>query len=569
MAVNEYDVLEIACDVLVIGGGVAAVSAVMHAMKKNVRICLAVKGRFGAVGQRGAGASSCGTTFSGKLRLPGFYEGNFDKDVRFQMVVAAGLGMVDRRVARVLLEDTEAVRQSVMEWGVTWSRQGPVGLGYPVVSAVESTIRTSSVEIFENTMIVDLVVHDGACAGAVGVTEKGDTMLFRAPAVILATGGDAQLFEHNVHPECVTGDGYAAGLRAGATLMNMEFMQIFFCVPYPTRNLFHVWQGEELGNIYNTEGHRFLSDYLPPGITVQECVEENLRHAPFSTRDRASRYLAVAMVKEVQAGRGTKHGGVYFDLPKPRSSRDSAQLEFLRYRGIDPNSGSVELTMGHQCSNGGFRIDTDGMTTIPGVFAAGEVTTGMHGADRLGGNMLANCLIFGARAGRSASRWARKHSAPTDIGSISTNQQERIRSVSAREGSTVQYELLSKLRCSAWNNALTIRSEESLGKLLNNIDSLEHECEKSLSVQTPTDLISALELENLLLVGKAVGLAALQRKESRGGHYREDYPERNRSDIPKALLLVQGEDQQIQVTEEIVDPKWKEIDSEIGRERWG
>jgi fumarate reductase (CoM/CoB) subunit A len=565
----RFDVLEIECDVLVVGGGVAATSAVMHAMKENADVGLAVKGCFGAVGQRGAGASSCGTTFSGRPRLPGIHEGDFDQEDLLKKIVAAGLGMADRRLARVLLEDSEAIRSTVDEWGVVWERLGPVGLGYPVVSAVESAIRSSPIELFEKTMIVDLLVHDGRCAGAVGLTERGDIVLFRAPAVVLATGGNAQLYEQNVHPKCVTGDGYAASLRAGATLMNMEFMQIFFCIPYPTRNLFHVWQREELGTTYNREGRRFLADYLPPGITVEECVDENLKHAPFSTRDRASRYLAVAIVKEVQAGRGTDHGGVYLDLPEPRGRRERAQMEFLRYRGIDRTSGPVELTMGHQCSNGGLRIDTDAMTAIPGVFAAGEATTGMHGADRIGGNMLANCLIFGARAGRSAARWAKKHTASKETDHISAQQQERIRSLAARSGSTAPKDLLSELQRSAWNNALAVRSETSLKKLLYDIDCLETESEKSLLVREPEDLTCALELQNLLLVGKAVATAALHRSESRGGHYREDFPERNRSAIPKALLLTQSDNQQIRLSEEVVDPQWQETDSDIGKERWG
>ena len=572
MSVSLGDVVKINCDVLVVGGGIAAVSAVMHALNGNARVGLAVKGRFGAVGQRGAGASSCGTTFFGAPQLPGVHEGDFEQDSRFNRIVAAGLGMVERKLARVLLEDTEAIRQTVKDWGVVWSRLGPVGLGYPAVSAVESTIRNASsdsLELFEDTMIVDLVVHDGRCAGAVGVTAKGDILLFRTPAVVLATGGNAQLFRHNVHPDCITGDGYAAGLRAGAVLMNMEFMQIFFCIPYPTRNLFHVWQGEELGTIHNTQGHQFLADYLPEGVTAQECVEENLRHAPFSTRDKASRYLAVGMVKEVQAGRGTENGAVYFDLPEPRSWKERAQLEFLRYRGIDPASGPVELTMGHQCSDGGFRIDTDAMTTIPGVFAAGEATTGMHGADRIGGHMLANGLIFGARAGRSALRWAGRYSAPADIGALSKPQQERIRSRAAGDGATDPHRLLKDLKQSAWNNALVVRSEAGLKGLLDDIGSIETESASSLGIRQPEDLTAALELENLLLVGKAVATAAVERRESLGGHYREDYPGRKTSELPKAFLLSYSEDRRIHIKQEVVDPEWKEADAEIGNERWG
>jgi succinate dehydrogenase/fumarate reductase flavoprotein subunit len=417
-------------------------------------------------------------------------------------------------------------------------------------------------------MIVDLLIEDGICAGATGITENGDRLVIRTPATVLATGGDAELYEHNVHPSCVTGDGYAMGLRAGASLMNMEFLQIFFCTPYPTKNLFHVFNGYELGRIYNKDGHAFLEDYLPEGITVQECVEENLRHAPFSTRDRASRYLAAAICKEIMAGRGSEQGGVFIDTPKPVDARDRAQMEFLMHRGIDPD-GPTQLTMGFQCSNGGFRIDTQAMSTIPGVFAAGEAATGMHGADRLGGNMLANCLIFGAKAGRAALQWASKNqqSVPTDA---SVKQaMERIRAIEIRRGKRRPEELRKALQRTAWKHALVVRTETGLKEMLDELAELRSEFETSLDVSNPGDLIDALELDNLLLMGGVMAQTALSREESRGGHYREDFSDRMTDRPPNGCIVSLDAERKLKLDQRVIDPEWRDELADLGSGRWG
>jgi succinate dehydrogenase/fumarate reductase flavoprotein subunit len=560
------------CDVLVVGGGVAAVSAVKHAYKKDLNVCLAVKGSFGGVGQRGAGASSCGRTESGRPRLPAIsgVETTYDPDLVCHQIVQAGLGVADRRLVSVMIEDAPKARRNLDQWGVVLEGKGPVSLGYPIVKAVEYEIRTSGIQLFEHTMITDLIIHDGQCIGAVGVTKPGEILLFKASAVVLATGGNAQLFQYNVHPVCVTGDGYAMGFRAGASLMNMEFMQIFFCTVYPTRNLFHIWRDmQELRTISNAEGHPFLAEYLPAEISVDECIAENLRHAPFSTRDRASRYLAIAIAKEIQAGRGTEHGGVLLDLTHANIQLPELQENFLRYKGVDVRRAPVQLTMGHQCSNGGLRIDTNAMTTIPGVFAAGEVTTGMHGADRLGGNMLTSCLIFGARAGQSAADWARTHSVNRDIQRVAQDHLDEIHSMSASTGTSSPNELLHTLQKSAWKNALTIRSESRLTTMLSEIRQVREEYQRSLAVENPVDLLHALELRNLLLVGEIVATAASQRQESRGGHYREDFPDCAYHQPVKAISLNQASDRMIEVTEELIDPHWQYEAGDLGQGRWG
>ena len=559
----------IACDVLVIGGGLAAAAAIKYALEKNINVCQVVKGSYGSMGRRGAGASSCGASETGYPRLTRASVATEDLDSLFQMIIQAGLGMADRKLVSALVEDFPKIRRQLRKWDIRFDKDGPHHLGYPFIHAIESEIRSSRIRLFEHTMIADLLTKNGRCAGAVGVTKNGDNYLFKTPSVILATGGDAQLFKHNVHPDCVTGDGYAMGFRAGAELMNMEFMQIFFCTVYPSRNLFHAWHKEALRNIRNKVGDLILPGYLPSGISVNQCLEENFRHAPFSTRDSASRYLGIAIVKEIQAGRGSEHGGVFVDVTASIDLLPEVQKRFLRDRGIDLRKSPVQVTMGHQCSNGGLRIDTESMTAIPGVFAAGETITGMHGADRLGGNMLSACLVFGERAAESAVRWAKANPSYSDIEHIAREKIDDIKALSFSSGKTFPDELLSVLQNSAWNNALTVRSEESLTELLSEIRQLRDEYRLGLSISQPSDLICALELKNLLLVGELVARAALKRKESRGGHYRENYPECNLHDPAGAIILKQVKDGSIQINEAVIDPLWQYDEEGLGNGRWG
>jgi len=566
---NLRDINIIACDVLVIGGGLAGAAAIKYLLEKDINACQVLKGFYGRIGRRGAGASCCGASESGAPRLAGTSPAADDPDELCQRIIQAGLGMVDPKLASAMVADFPRIRSQLAKWSIRFDSEGPHHLGYPFVHAIESEIRPSILRIFEQTMITDLLVKDGRCAGAVGATEKGEIYLFKTPSVILATGGDAQLFKHNVHPDCVTGDGYAMGFRAGAELMNMEFMQIFFCTVYPSRNLFHAWHKEALRNIRNKDGKLILPAYLPAGISVDQCLEENFRHAPFSTRDSASRYLGMAIVKEIQAGRGSKHGGGFVDVRAAIDLLPELQKRFLRRRRIDLHKAPVQVTMGHQCSNGGLRIDTDSMTSIPGVFAAGETATGMHGADRLGGNMLSACLVFGVKAAASAVRWAKTNPADSDIKHLARAKIEDIRALSLSSGKTSPDELLSVLQTAAWNHALTVRSEKSLKQFLSDIRQLHDAYGRELLVSQPSDLIRALELKNLLLVGELVARAALARKESRGGHFREDYPEWNPDDPARAVILQPAQDGSIQTQEALIDPSWQYDEVLLGEGRWG
>ncbi len=402
-------------DVIVVGGGLAGVCAAEQALRTGAKTALVTKGWIGGVGVRGSGASGCGTTEGG---VPAFFrllEESFDADDFRDKIINAGLGVVQRDMVSFFVEEFVKMKSEAEEIMSCYQQPGPYSLGTPLVRSRLDFVRERA-KIYCQTTAAQLLVKDNVCNGTLCVDEStGETFALYGKAVILAAGGDAGLFSVNVHPECVCADGYALGLKAGAEAINLEFMQIFTMTTAPTRNLIHFVNAEYLSSLYNSDGKEFLTRYLPEGITVAECIRENILHAPFSVRDKASRYLAIGIVEEIKAGRGTPSGGIYVDLRDCPSFRDTRQDHFFRYRGIDASAHPVEVSMGFQCCNGGLRVNRKMETTVAGLYAVGENAGGLHGADRLGGNMLAGCIISGAIAGEQAAGYAQNRASAEQL----------------------------------------------------------------------------------------------------------------------------------------------------------
>ena len=340
----------------------------------------------------------------GGARRPG--KPDEETELNVALIVQAGLGMADPGLVRSMVAGQEGAREDLERFGAV------VAGGFKasdrrrlvqVMPGLAYHVRGSAVELRDHTMIADLLAKDGACVGAVGVDERsGEVTLFSARAVVLATGGDAQLYRYSCHPPCMTGDGYAMAYRLGARLINMEYMQAFLGTVHPSLNLlWGGWSWRRYPRVVNARGEKILSKYLPAGIAAEQCLWERGGHNPFSTRDRASRYLDVAVVKEVLAGHGTAHDGCYVEGIDPERVSPEHR-EWMRYRGIDLGA-PLEVSSLHQCSDGGLYVSEAAAANVPGLFAAGEVAAGMHGADRLGGHMMVCSQVFGKRAGREAA----------------------------------------------------------------------------------------------------------------------------------------------------------------------
>ncbi|MDR2144566.1 MAG: FAD-binding protein [Treponema sp.] len=584
--ISPEEAVWISCDILVIGAGAAGLTAACRAAEKGAAVVLAVKGSCGKTGVRGSGASCCGATEYGVPGFPKLAKDSLRDGRLYEAIIGAGLGITDPELAKTLVEKIPEAERQCETWGVRWGLSGSETLGYPLARALFPVLK-KRVKIIENIFVFDIILDEnGICAGAAAVLEN-DPVLIEAKAVIIASGGIAGIYEVNVHPPCVTGDGLAMALRAGAKLKNMEFAQFFPVTVFPQRNLFHFWNKRGIGNIKNRYGKEFLRDYLPPDITPDQCAGENLSHAPFSTRDSASRYLAIGIMKEILKGNAGSHGGVFADL---RGQNDDGgfsgaagdgnaaerQRAFLLSRGIDIERELVELGMGFQCGSGGIEIDKNGCTGVPGLYAAGEAACGMYGADRIGGTMLASCVVWGLLSSEHAAEYSRRRAREKKAAlknRITDQLPDLFENPGFREGSAETFAaeknrgeepgIKKRLKHGAWKYLSVIKTESGIKKIL--LETGEAAGERVSGGKTAGEKI---ELKNQILITACVAESALSRKESRGSFYREDFPDMDPG-VPvygSKLFLDNGK---IRTETCIPDKTWQGGGTAIALKRWG
>jgi fumarate reductase (CoM/CoB) subunit A len=571
-------VSEIQTDVLVVGGGASGARAALEAHQSGAKVTLVVKGELGVMGVRGAGATGSGAPRYLHLFNSMTKHSSITEEVEgyYQRAIRAGLGIADRDLIRILVDGASEARQALDQWGLVLGSDNPDNPGgiesiITPMPGLANVIRANKeIDVLQHMMVTDLLTEQNICRGATAVNEEtGDVFVLKAGAIIIATGGCAQLFRLNFHPPCITGDGYALGYAAGAELMNMEFEQMFIATAYPAVTMapYPVWGLHP--RVLNVKREEFIQNYLPKGIMIDECMDRKMTHGPFSTRD-ASKYLDIAMVKETQAGRANEHSAFYLEVPdKVRRNPELLFPEFedwYAYRGVDFTRDYVEINVAHQCSNGGFKINENGQTTLSGLYAVGESATGAYGADRLGGAMMTSCQVFGARAGRHAASTAKTRGTPHIDKDLLESKLEGILSLKGGKGGQKASEVKKVLQKKAWENLLVVRSEESLNQILQEIERIRGDVCPRLSIENGRELVAALELKNLLLVGEIVANAALKRTESRGSHHREDFPERDDSNWKQAITI-RKVDGRMQLDTLKVDERWKADEAELGW--WG
>jgi succinate dehydrogenase / fumarate reductase, flavoprotein subunit len=564
-------------DVVVIGAGGAGLRAVIEARERGLKVAVVTKSLFGkahTVMAEGGCAAAMGNTnpkdnwkthFGDTMR-----GGKFLNNWRMAELHAkeAPDRVWELETYGALFDRLKDGKISQRNFGGhTYPRLAHVGdrTGLELIRTMQQKIVSlqqedhaelgdyeARIKVFAECAITELIKDGDAISGAFGYhRESGNFVLFEAPAVVMATGGIGKSFKVTSNSWEYTGDGHALALRAGATLINMEFIQFHptGMVWPPSVKGILVTEGVrgDGGVLKNSDNKRFMFDYIPPVFKGQYAESEQEADQWLKDNDSARRTpdllprdeVARAINSEVKAGRGTPHGGVYLDIasrltPEQIKKRlPSMYHQFKELAGVDITKEPMEVGPTCHYVMGGIEVDADtGAATVPGLFAAGECSGGMHGSNRLGGNSLSDLLVFGRRAGLGAADYVRALSSRPKVSedAVETAAKRALapfetptNGASAENPYTLQLELQQSM------NDLVgiIRKAEEITEALGRIDQLRERF-KHIHVEGHRQYNPgwnlALDLRNLLLVSECVAKAALERTESRGGHTRDDHP---------------------------------------------
>lgn len=535
------EIVRIDTDVIVVGGGGAASRAALSARQQGADVRLVTKAAYGTGGSTVHGASEIMSMGA----AAGFGDERDQPQVHFEDTMRAGEGFIDRDLVRVLAEDAPERMRDLVELGVPFD-QLPAGgykliksdfgtygrcagvkgkTGKAFVRAIADEMKRLGVHIDAPVMLIDIVRDaDGAISGVLALDPEKQVLIhYRAPSVVLATGGIHGAFSSQVSTPEMTGDGQAIAYRHGAELVNLEFHQFGPALLHPYIQLFSKSCFVLEPKMTNADGKEFLPDYLPSGISASEVYQEKV--FPF-TISNPSRYIDISIAREVREGRGTPHGGVWFsfeDIPEADLDRNIPNtMRWMKQRGVDPRSEPIEVGIAFQCMNGGVRMtNSTAESSIPGLFVVGEVAGGVRGPDRPGGNSLAEGQVFGHRAGSAAAKAAAGRKAGAD-GTLDESLDFLARVLAKRMDSDFRAPC-AELRAAMQRECLVEKTAEGLAATHQIAVGLRKTLDETLSA-TPETLIEALSTRNLAQSAELVLRACLDREETRSGHLRTDFP---------------------------------------------
>ena len=447
-------------------------------------------------------------------------------EIHYEDTLKGGAYLNDPDLVQILVHEAPQRIRDLLEWGAVFDvtdscevAQRPFGgqrfprtcyagdrTGHEMISTLVDRLHGTGVRIENEVTVISLLQEGQRVNGAIGLDRQGAIRVMLADATILATGGGTRIYDISTNSSSGTGDGYAIGYNAGAELIDMEQIQFHptgAVYPYDARGrlVTEAVRGEG-GLLKNVEGERFMKRYDPERMEL-------------STRDVVARAIAT----EILEGKGTKNGGVYLDVTHlPRSQierRLPVMLEqFLKF-GIDIRDVPMEVAPTAHHIMGGLRITTRGETTLPCLYACGEVSGGVHGANRLGGNALAETQVFGKRAGEAAGR-VKEQKKAADQKMIEDAEQ---RICTFLQGEVPPSSIARSLQTTMWEGAGIFRNGPDLQKTLGIIRHLQTLHPKAAS---PANFAECCILQNMLTTASLVVRSALLRKESRGAHLRRD-----------------------------------------------
>ncbi len=591
-------------DVLVIGAGGAGLRAAIEAAADGVSVglvCKSLLGKAHTVMAEGGVAAALGNVD--------------DRDswrVHFADTMRGGQYVNNWRMAELHAKEAPARVNELESWGALFDRtaDGRIlqrnfgGHRYPRLAHVGDRtglemIRTlqdhgihQGIDVHMECTVLTLLTDGGRIAGAFAYDrERGRFRLFKAKAVVMATGGVGRAYKISSNSWEYTGDGHSLAYHAGAQLQDMEFVQFHptgMIWPPSVRGIL-VTEGVrgEGGVLRNSEGRRFMFDDIPDNYKSQTADNEeegwrytqgdkNARRPPeLLTRDHVAR----AIVRQVKEGKGSPHGGVFLDiswikdrLPDGaehiRRKLPSMYHQFKQLANIDITATPMEIGPTTHYMMGGIRVDGDTQqSTLPGLFAAGECAAGLHGANRLGGNSLSDLLVFGKRAGEHAAKFARANGAvhinPAQVDAAARASLEPFDRTGSSDG---PYQVQDSLQETMQDLVGIVRTEDDLRGGLRRVIALKQDATR-VAVRGNREYNpgwhTALDLTHLLTVSEAIARSAIERKESRGGHFREDYPDRDPAFATFNFVVSKGSDGEMRLDRAPIAPLPAELKAVI------
>jgi succinate dehydrogenase / fumarate reductase flavoprotein subunit len=576
-------------DVLIVGAGGAGLRAAIEAADAGVSvglICKSLLGKAHTVMAEGGMAAAMAH--------------NDDRDswkVHFADTMRGGQYVNNWRMAELHAKEAPDRVRELEGWGAVFDRtpDGRInqrnfgGHRYPRLAHVGDRtglelIRTlqdhavyKGMTVHMEHTVIELILDNGRAAGVLAYDrERGRFHVFQAKAIVLATGGIGRAYRITSNSWEGTGDGHALAFRAGAELIDMEFIQFHptgMVWPPSVRGIL-VTEGVrgEGGVLKNSEGRRFMFDDIPDNYKPQTASdpEEGWR---YTQGDKSARrppelltrdHVARCINREVKAGRGSPHGGVFLDIAWIKEKLKDAEghikrklpsmyHQFKELADLDITKEAMEVGPTTHYVMGGIRVDGDTqMSTIPGLFAAGECASGINGANRLGGNSLSDLIVFGKRAGEYAAQWSREHGqARVDEGAVNAALQESLAPFERGDSGENPYKVQSDLQDTMQALVGIVRLESEMREALTRIQQFKDRAARvgvSGHREYHAGWHTALDLRNLLTVSEAVALSAIERKESRGGHFREDYQDKMVDFGAVNIMVKQGSGGALQIS---------------------
>jgi len=588
--VAEYQTHE--HDVLVIGAGGAGLRAAIEAAQAGASvglICKSLLGKAHTVMAEGGVAAALANV-----------DDRDDWKVHFADTMRGGQYLNNWRMAELHAREAPDRVRELEAWGAVFDRtdDGRIlqrnfgGHKYPrlahtgdrtgleMIRTLQDYATYQPIDVHMECTVVSLLNDAGRVAGALAYDrERGRFKLFAAKAIVLATGGIGRAYNVTSNSWEYTGDGHALAFNAGAALQDMEFVQFHptgMVWPPSVRGIL-VTEGVrgEGGILVNKDGQRFMFDDIPENYrsSTADNEEEGWR---YTQGDKSARrppelltrdHVARAIVREVREGRGSPHGGVFLDISWIKSKLSngpehirkklpSMYHQFKQLADIDITAEPMEVGPTTHYVMGGVRVDGDTqMSSVPGLFAAGEVAAGLHGANRLGGNSLSDLLVFGQRAGKYAAEFAGRQASPrVDAGEAEALTRSALGPFGRDAGGAENpYQVQHDLQTMMQELVGIVRRGDEMQRAADALGVLKERAAKVAVTgnrEYNPGWHTALDLPNLLIVSEAITRSAIERKESRGGHFRDDFPDKDPAYAKFNIVVRRGPDGDIQVARE-------------------